>query len=50
MNRGIRRDALSHIQNDQDPEIQEEIGAKALYVDDEEETLGNNVICAQTLK
>ena len=33
----IRRDALSHIQNDQDPEIQEEIGAKALCVDDEEE-------------
>ena len=33
----IRRDALSHIQNQQDPEIQEEIGVKALCVDDEEE-------------
>ena len=36
--RRIRRDALSHhIQNDEDPEIQEEIGAKALCVNDEEE-------------
>ena len=35
--RSIRKEALSHIQNDQDPEIQEEIGAKALCVDDEEE-------------
>ena len=35
--KSIHREALSHIQNDQDPEIQEEIGAKALCVDDKEE-------------
>ena len=35
--RSILREAPSHIQNDQGPEIQEEIGAEALCVDDEEE-------------
>ena len=35
--RSIRRKALSHIQNNEDAEIQEEIGAKVPCVDDEED-------------